>query len=66
MSTLAFLGLMILGSIWIVGLMLFSMGLMHGYLRDKRETFGAQVNDQLAERLNYLEERIDAAITANH
>jgi len=66
MSTFLFLLALLAGSIWIIGLMLFCLGLMHGHLKDRKETFGAQVNEQLKQRLDYLEERIDAAISTKH
>lgn len=44
---------------------MFCFGVMHAFLKDKRESFGSQINDDLAERLNRLERKLDAALAAN-
>lgn len=46
-------------------LFMFCFGLMHGHMRNKGESFGAQVNNDLDRRLRQIERKLDAALSSD-
>lgn len=66
MTFLSFLATVAI-TIVILGIVfVFSLGVMHAYLKDKNESFGCQINAELKQRLKELERKLDAALAAKH
>lgn len=66
MSFFAFATLVIVGLLLLVLVFMFTFGLMHGHLKNNGESFGAQINNTLDQRLATLEHRVSALTQAVH
>ena len=65
MSLLTFIAGAAIIAVLLACLFMFCFGLMHGHMKNKNESFGAQVNDDMDRRLRQIERKLDAALSAD-
>lgn len=65
MSGLSILAIIVVTILLAVIVILFTMGVLHGHLSNRGESFGAQVNTELDRRLRNIERKLDATLSAD-